>query len=163
MTIGSITGLAILAGAKHGGVKYFACFLALSGIFANVPQGAAWNGNNIGGSVKRGVGLAMHIGCVSNPMTFDKTFLIFGQGNLGGAVAGFVFRPDDAPHFRSGHGILIAAQSMSLVLALVMTLYVRRENARRDRTYKAPSEYSEEEMKLESDKGDYASFFRYTI
>ena len=42
-------------------------------IYPNVPQGVAWNGNNIGGSTKRGVGIAMHV----------------GFGNLGGAIAGF--------------------------------------------------------------------------
>lgn len=35
------------------------------GIYPNVPQGVAWNGNNIGGSLKRGVGIAMHVGFVS--------------------------------------------------------------------------------------------------
>lgn len=44
-------------------------------IYPNVPQGVAWNGNNIGGSTKRGVGIAMHV----------------GFGNLGGAIAGYVF------------------------------------------------------------------------
>ena len=31
-------------------------------IYPNVPMGVAWNGNNIGGSTKRAVGIAMHVG-----------------------------------------------------------------------------------------------------
>lgn len=85
------------------------------------------------------------------------------KGNLGGAVAGFVFRADDAPHYRSGHGTLIASVGMSLVLSTFMTIYLRRENARRDALYKPASEYTRAEMEFEADKGDSATFFRYTI
>ncbi|KAJ3543629.1 hypothetical protein NM208_g3472 [Fusarium decemcellulare] len=129
-----IVGLIILINVENNGVKYFACFLVLLGIFPSVPQGASWNGNNIGGSTKRGVGLAMHI----------------GFGNLGGAIAGFIYRQEDAPHYRTGHGTLIATLGMSCALATFMTWYLRRENARRDRVYKAPSEYTRAEMELEA-------------
>lgn len=61
-----MTGFAILAGVENNAAKYIACFLVTSGIYPNVPQGVAWNGNNIGGSVKRGVGIAMHVGFVSD-------------------------------------------------------------------------------------------------
>lgn len=61
----SMIGFAILAGTDNNGAKYFACFMVTSGIYPNVSQGVAWNGNNIGGSVKRGVGIAMHVGFVS--------------------------------------------------------------------------------------------------
>lgn len=44
-----------------------------------------------------------------------------------------------------------------------MTLYLRRENARRDRVYKAPELYTAAEKYEEREKGDGASFFRYTV
>ncbi|KAK7403501.1 hypothetical protein QQX98_010731 [Neonectria punicea] len=143
----ALVGFVILISVENNSAKYFACFLVLLGIFAYVPQGTSWNGNNIGGSTKRGVGLAMQI----------------GFGNLGGAVAGFIYRQEDAPHYRAGHGTLIATLCMSCGLAIFMTWYLRKENARRDREYKAPSEYTLAEMELEADKGDDATFFRYTI
>ncbi|KAH7021857.1 major facilitator superfamily domain-containing protein [Ilyonectria destructans] len=143
----AIIGFVVLITVENNSVKYFACFLVLSGIFAYVPQGTSWNGNNIGGSVKRGVGLAMQI----------------GFGNLGGAIAGFIYRQEDAPHYRAGHGTLIGTLCMSCGLAIFMIWYLRKENARRDREYKAPSEYTVAEMELEADKGDDATFFRYTI
>jgi hypothetical protein len=52
---------------------------------------------------------------------------------------------------------------MSTVLCTIMTIYLRRENARRDREYKAPGEYTMEEMTAEREKGDNATFFRYTV
>lgn len=61
----SIVGFVILAAVESNGAKYFAAFMITCGIYPNVPQGVAWNGNNIGGSLKRGVGIAMHVGFVS--------------------------------------------------------------------------------------------------
>lgn len=107
----------------------------------------AWNGNNIGGSLKRGVGIAMHV----------------GFGNLGGAIAGFIYLSKDAPHYRQGHGILIGMITMSTCLSIFMTLYLRRENRRRDAANKNPELYTQEEKDAEREKGDNASFFRYTF
>lgn len=61
----SIVGFILLLAVEISSVKYFACFVVLLGIFPNVPQLTSWNSNNIGGSVKRGVGIAMQIGFVS--------------------------------------------------------------------------------------------------
>jgi MFS family permease len=58
----AILGLVLLISSQNPHVKYSGCFLFAMGIYPNVPQGVAWNGNNIGGSVKRGVGIAMHVG-----------------------------------------------------------------------------------------------------
>ncbi|PQK12203.1 hypothetical protein BB8028_0003g08200 [Beauveria bassiana] len=143
----AILGFALLAGVEHNGVKYLACFLVTVGVYPNVPQGVAWNGNNIGGSLKRAVGIAMHV----------------GFGNLGGAVSGFVFRQADAPRYLSGHLALVGTLSMSLVLSVFMTIHLRRENARRDAQHKPLAEYTNEEKLRESEMGDNATFFRYTV
>ncbi|GES63963.1 major facilitator superfamily transporter [Aspergillus terreus] len=144
----AIIGFVMLIASDNLAVKYAGTFFAAAGIYPNVPQGVAWNGNNIGGSVKRSVGIAMHV----------------GFGNLGGAISGFIYQTRDSPNFYPGHGTLIATLSMSTILCIIMHIYLRRENARRDREYaKAPEDYTDEERRLEREKGDYASFFRYTI
>lgn len=143
----ALLGLIMLVSSSNPRVKYAGCIFFTSGIFPNVPQGVAWNGNNIGGSTKRGVGIAMHV----------------GFGNLGGAMAAFIYLPRDAPKFITGHSILIGMISMSVILSAFMTAYLRRENARRDREFKDPALYTTEEMDAEREKGDYASFFRYTV
>ncbi|KAH6656621.1 high-affinity nicotinic acid transporter [Truncatella angustata] len=143
----AIFGFILQIVSSNLGLKYAGTFFAAMGIYPNVPQGVAWNGNNIGGSTKRGVGIAMHV----------------GFGNLGGAISGFLYRTKDAPMFYPGHGTLIATETMSLILCIFMTIYLRRENARRDGEYKAPSEYTRQEMELEREKGDNATFFRYTV
>ncbi|PSK34779.1 hypothetical protein B9Z65_1362 [Elsinoe australis] len=143
----AITGWAMLLGSSSNVVRYIGCFFAVSGIYPNVPQGVAWNGNNIGGSLKRGVGIAMHV----------------GFGNLGGVTASYIYLPRDSPAFRTGHSILLGFISMSTVLSIFMTLYLRRENARRDRVYKKVEDFTEAEKAAQSDKGDNATFFRYTV
>ncbi|RYO93285.1 hypothetical protein DL766_001405 [Monosporascus sp. MC13-8B] len=143
----AIVGFIMQISTTNNAVRYAGTFLAASGIYPNVPQGVAWNGNNIGGSTKRGVGIAMHV----------------GFGNLGGAISGFLYQAKHRPQYYPGHGTLIATLSMSLVLCTIMTVYLRRENARRDSLYKAPSEYTAQEKWEEREKGDYATFFRYTV
>lgn len=58
----SIIGFAMLISTDDPHVQYAGTFLAAAGIYPNVPMGVAWNGNNIGGSTKRAVGIAMHVG-----------------------------------------------------------------------------------------------------
>ncbi|POR36395.1 Putative transporter [Tolypocladium paradoxum] len=143
----AMVGFAILGAAQNSAKKYFACFLVTMGIYPIVPQDVAWNANNIGGSTKRAVGIAMHI----------------GFGNLGGAVSGFIIREDNAPRFISGHGILLLITAASCLLTVFMTWHLRKENARRDRVYKSPDSYTREGKSFEAEKGDRAPFFRYTV
>lgn len=143
----AIIGLIMLITSQNFSVKYGAVFLVASGFVPNVPMGAAWQGNNVGGSLKRGVALGVHV----------------GTGNLGGVLSSFIFLTRDSPRFIPGLAILIGLNVMAVTLSTFMTFYYRRENARRDREYKAPELYTEEEKAKERTKGDYASFFRYTI
>jgi hypothetical protein len=142
-----LIGLFMLVGSSTPGVKYAGCFFFASGVFPNVPQGVTWNGNNIGGTTKRGVGIAMQV----------------GAGSAGGIIASFIFLPKDSPDFIPGHCILIALVSMSALLSGYMTTYLRLENRRRDREYKDPKLYTMEDKAAERLKGDYATFFRYTV
>ncbi|PPQ92915.1 hypothetical protein CVT25_000501 [Psilocybe cyanescens] len=147
----AILGFVLLISTSNPHAQYAGTFFAVSGIYPNVPMGVAWNGNNIGGSTKRAVGIAMHV----------------GFGNLGGVISAFAYRSKDAPRYYSGHGLLIATVSMSFVLSLFMHLYLKRENARRDAAMQAMGytldSYTEEMKHGEREKGDNATFFRYTV
>jgi len=85
------------------------------------------------------------------------------SGNCGGLISGFIFLPKDSPKFLKGFSILLAFLSMSFIGSVVMTLYFRRENARRDKEFKPPGEYTQAEMELEREKGERASFFRFIV
>lgn len=53
----AIFGFILQIASSNNALKYAGTFFAAMGIYPNVPQGVAWNGNNIGGSTKRGVGI----------------------------------------------------------------------------------------------------------
>ncbi|KAH6909283.1 high-affinity nicotinic acid transporter [Coprinopsis sp. MPI-PUGE-AT-0042] len=148
--ITAIIGFVMLISTDNPGVQYAGTFFAVSGIYPNVPMGVAWNGNNIGGATKRAVGIAMHV----------------GFGNLGGVIAGFAYRSTDAPRYFSGHGLLIATITMSTILCFFMHFYLVRENARRDRLMESKGltleTYTEDQRVAEREKGDNATFFRFT-
>jgi hypothetical protein len=55
------------------------------GIYPQIPLGLAWNGNNIGGSLKRGTGIAMQV----------------MGGNCGGIIASYVYLTRDSPRYVS--------------------------------------------------------------
>lgn len=92
----SIVGFLMLVSNGIPHVQYAGTFLAASGscifsfslhdandqgIYTLVPLIGAWTSNNIGGGLKRGVGIAMQV----------------GFGNLGGAISGFVYLSKDKP------------------------------------------------------------------
>ena len=78
-------------------------------------------------------------------------------------LASFVFLSKDGPRYIRGYAILIGILSMSTCICTFMTIYYRRENTRRDREYKKPEGYTAEERALEREKGDAATFFRFTV
>ena len=86
-----ILGFALLAGSSNASVQYAGTVFAAIGIYPQVPLGMAWNGANIGGSLKRGTGIAMQV----------------MGGNCGGIIASYVYLTRDGPRYITGHSILI--------------------------------------------------------
>lgn len=146
----SILGFTLLIAAEDTHVKYLGTFFAAAGIYPNVPQTVAWNGNNIGGSTKRSVGIAMQV----------------GFGNLGGVLSGFTYLPRDAPQYHTGHGIVIGLLAMSTFLCIFMRWWCNRENKRRDRVDAengGRGRWSTQAMAAEAEQGDDAGQFRFTV
>lgn len=145
----AIIGFTLLIATDDPHIQYAGTFFAACGIYPAVPMGVAWNGNNIGGSTKRAVGIAMHV----------------GFGNLGGVLSAFSYRATDAPRYFSGHGLLIGTVTMSACFTIFMTLYLRRENKRRDELMASQgltlATYTDEQKDAERERGDDAtvSFF----
>ena len=143
--LSAMVGFAMLLGSDLPGVQYAGTFLATGGIYPNVPMGVAWNGNNIGGSTKRAVGIAMHV----------------GFGNLGGAIAGFAYRSTDAPRYFQGHGLLLATTTMAFFLSGFMTMWLKRENQRRDQLMAEQGmtldDYTDDQKEAERERGDDAT------
>ncbi|ORY58842.1 high-affinity nicotinic acid transporter [Pseudomassariella vexata] len=144
-----IAGFALLAGSGNASVQYTGTVLAAIGIYPQIPLGMAWNGANIGGSLKRGTGIAMQV----------------MGGNCGGIVASYVYLKRDGPRYITGHSILIGFVSMAFFLTLFMTIWCRRENRRRDAVSSRAGvqDLTDEEKLLERDLADSAPWFRYIV
>lgn len=52
---------------------------------------------------------------------------------------------------------------MSLILVISQILFLTAINKKREEKYGSPALYSQEQRRAEQDKGDAASFFRYSV
>ncbi|KAF8846262.1 MFS general substrate transporter [Paxillus ammoniavirescens] len=159
-----LVGYLILIASSNPSLSYFACYLAASAIYPTVRD--AWVASNVEGSYKRGVTLAMAI----------------GWGNINGAVSANVYRAQDAPWFRLGHGVVLAYIAIGWISSAAFMVLLKLENARRDRgerdevigvddvcTREQNSARAAKNGRYESteaaqaEKGDQWSGFRYTL
>ncbi|KAK6596609.1 high-affinity nicotinic acid transporter [Botrytis cinerea] len=133
-----ITGSALLISSDKTPVQYTGAFLAALGAFPTIPLLSTWVGNNLSGSLKRGVGFGM----------------VVGFGNFGVS-------------FIEGHSIFLSLLCFAFVLTALMMTYYKMENNRRDARDAERGLTADTytlEMKLQQkDEGDNATFWRYTI
>ncbi|TFK48566.1 MFS general substrate transporter [Heliocybe sulcata] len=108
-------GYIILITSRSAALSYVAVYMAACGIYPAIRN--AWVSNNVEGSYKRSVTLAM----------------VISFGNLNGAVSSNVYRARDRPWYSLGHGIVLMYIGLGLISSTLMVILLRRENARRDR------------------------------
>ncbi|TBU34082.1 MFS general substrate transporter [Dichomitus squalens] len=156
-----LVGYIILIASRNATLSYVAVYLAACGIYPSIPNIIAWVSNNVEGSYKRSVTIAM----------------VISFGNINGAVSSNVYRARDAPWYRLGHGIVLMYIAIGLVMAIIYHLCLRRENAKRERgerdeIIKGVNDGRTELAKngtyasvadAKRDKGDEWSGYRYTL
>ncbi|KAK2624059.1 hypothetical protein QTJ16_006693 [Diplocarpon rosae] len=74
-----------------------------------------------------------------------------------------VYRNQDKPRYSLGHGICLGFLGISLAIVALQMFILTYINKLRDGEHPSPREYTSEMKKAEMDKGDRASFFRYTV
>lgn len=113
-----IAGFAMLLGSGTPGVQYAGTFLGAVGIYPCIANTISWASNNVEGVYKRGVTLGF----------------VIGWGNLNGVVASNIYRQQDKPRFKLGHGVVIAYLVLFLLGGSVTTrLLLMWENRKRTR------------------------------
>lgn len=156
-------GYIILIASRNPALSYFATFMAACGIYPVIPNTIAWMSNNVEGSYKRSVSLAM----------------VISFGNINGAVSSNVYRAKDKPWYRLGHGLVLMYITFGIIASTAYYFGVRRENARRDRGErdevigKSETELDAQNEKkngrfdsvadAKREKGDEWSGYRYTL
>ncbi|KAJ6518935.1 MFS general substrate transporter [Mycena sanguinolenta] len=152
-------GYIILVASRTPALSYFAVFLATCGIYPVIPNTVAWVSNNVEGSYKRSVTLAM----------------VISFGNINGAVSSNVYRAKDKPWYRLGHGLVLMYIGFGLIASTTYHFALRAENARRDRGErdeiigKAEDSGNEKNGRFDTvedakrEKGDEWSGYRYVL
>lgn len=111
-----IAGFSMLIGSENAGVQYAGTFLGALGIYPCISNTISWVANNVEGVYKRGVVLGF----------------VIGWGNLNGIVSSNIYF--DSPRYLVGHGVIIAYMVLFLCGgSILMTVFLRLENARRKR------------------------------
>jgi len=154
-------GYTILIISRNAALSYFAVYLAAVGIYPMIANTVSWVSNNVEGTYKRSVTMAM--------------FISFG--NINGAVSSNIYRAQDKPWYRLGHSIVLGYIVMGWIATVIFYSLLRRENMKRDAGERdeiivgpngekvgngSGGEYeSVEAAKME--KGDEWSGYRYTL
>ncbi|KAH7915264.1 major facilitator superfamily domain-containing protein [Hygrophoropsis aurantiaca] len=113
----SAAGYIILISSRNATLSYVAVYLAACGIYPCIPNTIAWVSNNVEGSYKRSVSLAM----------------VISWGNIQGAISSNVYRANQTPWYPLGHGLVLMYIAFGLVSTAIYRYLLTAENARRDR------------------------------
>ena len=104
-------------------LKYGGCFLCAMGAFTAAPILICWSSTNLGGHLRKSVGIALQISCSS----------------IGGLIAIFAFYDDDE-RYQRGFFVGFAAIILSVVCVVTYLLVIRWANKRK-RTQKYKQEF----------------------
>ncbi|KAF8954838.1 MFS general substrate transporter [Flammula alnicola] len=112
-----IAGYGLAIGTKNPHARYAACFLSLIGSDPCGPMFLIWGTDNAAPDTMRAV----------------TTAAITGIGTIGSVIAVWTYLPKDAPNFHNGNSVNLAMASVAVLMTFFGALYLRWENAKRDR------------------------------
>ncbi|KAL4072803.1 major facilitator superfamily domain-containing protein [Scleroderma yunnanense] len=154
----SAIGYIILLASRDAKLSYFAVYLATCGIYPCIANTVTWVADNVEGSSKRSISLAM----------------VVGWGNLQGVVSSNVYRANQIPWYPLGHGLSLMYVIFAIIATVTLRYTLKKENDRRDRGERDEVIQGQEgghsvngcfgsveEAKRE--KGDEWSGYRYTL
>lgn len=155
----SLAGLVLLAAvppsstststSSHGdvGLAYFACFLLCGGAYVPSCLVHSWHNNNNAGETSRAA----------------TTGLLVGLGNLGGVVSGATFRTTDAPRYLPCLIATAACNVACICFTVAMGVWMRRENAARNREQGVSLRAGDVDMSDMSELGTKDPRWRYFV
>lgn len=141
-----LLGFALCVTGGGASRTYAGLFLATCGAYPGTPCCVSILTNNLAGSYKRAVGIAMMV----------------SMSAMGGAMASNFYRKRDAPDFVLGHALNIGSVCLGLAATCFWTWNYRRINRQRSRRIAAGEHLllTPEELSVQGDK---AVTFRYTL
>lgn len=123
---------------------YVGCYLIALGLYPAFPAIVSWMANNVAGTYKRAVAMALQIGI----------------GNLAGAIASNIYRSKDKPEYRLGHGMEIMFVCIGLAALGVLNYGYHSANKKKAEKL-AAGVYDNISGKELSEMGDRSPYFKY--
>lgn len=111
-----MTGYVMFLASEMAKVRYAATFLIASSCMTLGPMSNAQISANVVSDTARSSAIGMSV--------------MFG--NVGGLISTWSFLPWDAPHYRIGNGLNLAASSVILIVGLAAYVWMRWDNKRRE-------------------------------
>ncbi|KAI0016431.1 major facilitator superfamily domain-containing protein [Xylariomycetidae sp. FL0641] len=136
----AIIGFAMCIGTSSPQVGYAGVFIATVAVLPAFPGVVTWLSNNLAGSTKRNVGMAIQIGI----------------GNFGGVFAARLYREKFGPRYYLGHGHQLGFIVVGTVAALAMIATYTSVNKRRADLVKRGEPYPSSAEEL-AEQGDRAN------
>ncbi|KAI7770098.1 hypothetical protein LZL87_013721 [Fusarium oxysporum] len=139
-----VIGFSMCISTDNPKVVYAGVFISTCAIYPAFPGVVTWLANNLSGSYKRSVGMAIQI----------------GVGNLSGAMASNFYRQRDSPRYVLGHALELGFIITGIIAALILLIGYVRINKMRDKRVAEGEldQFTEQEL---SAKGDKALTWRY--
>ncbi|TCD71972.1 hypothetical protein EIP91_000104 [Steccherinum ochraceum] len=134
--------LLLLNVPDHSHVRYFATFCIVGGTYTIVGVVIAWFSHNLGSETKKAVGIPIYMAI----------------GQCGSILGSHLFPVTESPYYTRGFTISCSLQLLAAICAVILTVYYRTENRRRDRKYGAPTYGTLIET---AELADEAPMFRY--
>jgi phosphotransferase system glucose/maltose/N-acetylglucosamine-specific IIC component len=128
------------------GARYGILFPVAVGLYTPLCAVVAWNANNLAGSWKRAIGMALQITI----------------GNLGGAVGSNIYLKREAPNYWTGYTVSLVILVAAIVSGILLRVFLRRINVKREGLTEGEvrSMHSQQEL---DEMGDTSPLFRYTL
>ncbi|KAJ2608224.1 hypothetical protein H4S08_004529 [Coemansia sp. RSA 1365] len=108
---------AIIASVDKIHIRFVFLCLSNFALSPNMPLVSVWMSNNVLGATKKGVASAC-------------TVML---GGIAGLIGSHIYREKDYPQYRFGHIFVCVCNAVIFLIALVLNLYFKYENKRRDR------------------------------
>ncbi|WEW58555.1 hypothetical protein PRK78_004023 [Emydomyces testavorans] len=111
-----MVGYILFLASTNARVRYGATFLITSGAFSFAPLCNAQVSANVVSDTARSAAIGM---------------TVMG-GNIGGLISTWAFLPYDGPDYHIGNGLNLAANGIILVLTILLHVWVKRDNGKRE-------------------------------
>ncbi|CAJ2506731.1 Uu.00g079170.m01.CDS01 [Anthostomella pinea] len=141
-----IVGYAMLISVENLGVRYFACFITVMGIYPTTGMSIMWLSDNVAQHFKRAT-------MVGGTLTL---------GNTAGVAVGQIFTSADSPRYIKGLSISMGLAAVALVMVASLMVGMHMVNKKREAKIRAAEEAGTP-LPERPEEGDYDVHFKYSL